>query len=541
MKKAFLIIFLLAALISAYPAQAAIDKYAPGDTIVIGEFVYDDDMVATTTANCRVTIYSPLNPSGDPVVLNTPMTPLASGWNYYSTTTVVDEGIWPTTMTCGVEGVDLANLDKTFIVGYVNASTTAIASSVWNNSATSSIADAVNTNTNATVLSASSSLASAIFSIPARVWDATYSGARRLSDALFGTGDSGSLATQSDLESASSSLATTVENQSASVISSLSGTIESASSSLSAQMNSLTTNGWRARLSDFGQTTPNTTYRATLQILNGASVPTDADFTPVVTIYDSGRAERVIGEAMIRDSAGTYHYNYPVPDAAINGVWETEVSVVLAGETLTLNDYWEVEGSPAQVRVVGISDRSVDTITADVLITNEGSADYFDYLYEWCVVSSENNACGDNDGDDIDYGSGGKRILKGEDWNTSFYPIVPEPGEYWFKIVVYWGTEATGASRTFTAEVATPPIVPPPPGGGGGSGGSSKPTACRGADFNHDSKVNSVDFSILLYFWKTAATANPCVDANRDGRVDSTDFSILLYQWGSAGLPVIKK
>jgi len=55
---------------------------------------------------------------------------------------------------------------------------------------------------------------------------------------------------------------------------------------------------------------------------------------------------------------------------------------------------------------------------------------------------------------------------------------------------------------------------------------------CSGADFNHDGKVNSVDFSILLAFWqKSSPFKNPCVDINKDSKVNSVDFSILLYQW----------
>jgi hypothetical protein len=57
---------------------------------------------------------------------------------------------------------------------------------------------------------------------------------------------------------------------------------------------------------------------------------------------------------------------------------------------------------------------------------------------------------------------------------------------------------------------------------------------CTGADFNHDSKVNSIDFSILLAFWKTSwPFKNPCVDTNDDKQVNSVDFSIMMYQWGA--------
>jgi hypothetical protein len=77
-------------------------------------------------------------------------------------------------------------------------------------------------------------------------------------------------------------------------------------------------------------------------------------------------------------------------------------------------------------------------------------------------------------------------------------------------------------------------------GGGGGGGGSSNPpsvviqpnTQCARADFNCDGKVNSIDFSILLYFWKSKPPfRNIYVDINRDSKVDSVDFSIMLFEW----------
>jgi len=54
---------------------------------------------------------------------------------------------------------------------------------------------------------------------------------------------------------------------------------------------------------------------------------------------------------------------------------------------------------------------------------------------------------------------------------------------------------------------------------------------CKGADLNFDGKVNIIDFSILLYFWKQTKPANICVDINRDGIVNIIDFSIMMYWW----------
>jgi hypothetical protein len=55
---------------------------------------------------------------------------------------------------------------------------------------------------------------------------------------------------------------------------------------------------------------------------------------------------------------------------------------------------------------------------------------------------------------------------------------------------------------------------------------------CRRADFNCDTRVNSVDFSVLLYFWgKKPPFSNSLVDLNKDGKINSIDFSVLLYYW----------
>ena len=51
---------------------------------------------------------------------------------------------------------------------------------------------------------------------------------------------------------------------------------------------------------------------------------------------------------------------------------------------------------------------------------------------------------------------------------------------------------------------------------------------CPGADLNKDGRVNLIDFSILLYWWKRE---NPCADQNQDGIVNLPDFSIMLYYW----------
>ncbi|MFA6909482.1 MAG: dockerin type I domain-containing protein [Patescibacteria group bacterium] len=51
------------------------------------------------------------------------------------------------------------------------------------------------------------------------------------------------------------------------------------------------------------------------------------------------------------------------------------------------------------------------------------------------------------------------------------------------------------------------------------------------ADINCDTRVNLVDFSIMLYFWQQTNPANSRADINHNGRVDEPDFSIMLFYW----------
>lgn len=50
-------------------------------------------------------------------------------------------------------------------------------------------------------------------------------------------------------------------------------------------------------------------------------------------------------------------------------------------------------------------------------------------------------------------------------------------------------------------------------------------------DVNCDGRVNLVDFSILLFFWKKTNPSNIRADINADGVVNVRDFSIMLFWW----------
>lgn len=56
--------------------------------------------------------------------------------------------------------------------------------------------------------------------------------------------------------------------------------------------------------------------------------------------------------------------------------------------------------------------------------------------------------------------------------------------------------------------------------------------ATNNSDVNRDTKVNLVDFSILIFWWGTAGgNSSPSADINGNGKVGLEDFSILLFNW----------
>ncbi len=371
------------------------------------------------------------------------------------------------------------------------------------NTASSSLASVINANTNTIVATASSSL---FATLPASIW--SYS-ARTLTSIA--------------------SLANDVWNASTRTLTSL---------TLSSQT------PWTVGMSDFGTIAQGEVYRATVTTVYNGTL-SDSMTTPTITIYDPSRNVVVNAAAMTRTSTGTYEYAYTTSGSAAAGVWESVISATVeSGKTLPGNDYWNVTASPPQVIILGMNSTVTPNISADVRITNEGDAPY-EYQYEWCVVSSLANPCGGSD--DVYYGSAAKLINPGENFDTTLTATVPSAGSYYFRVVVYYGTERSGSSRSFTATASSSGSGGSGGGGGGGGGGGPAPVsnpnvanviastggACSGADFNLDKKVNSIDFSILLAFWKTDFPfSNACVDVNGDKKVNSVDFSILLSQWG---------
>ncbi|MDP3899450.1 MAG: hypothetical protein Q8Q23_00005, partial [bacterium] len=234
------------------------------------------------------------------------------------------------------------------------------------------------------------------------------------------------------------------------------GTVDTNLSAAQTTINSIRTSqqtAYKATLSDTSQIQTGNTYRAKLILLDYENEPVDAAATPTITIYDSTRDAIAEDADMTNLSTGVYEYTYSILSTADTGTWEAIVTTAVgSASNQTLNDYFDVTGSPAQVLINSISDSTISSITASATITNEGSGAY-EYHYEWCVVSDQTNQCGGND--DTYYASASKLIQAGEDFDTTLTATVSTAGDYWFKLVVYYGTEASGASRQFTATAGT--------------------------------------------------------------------------------------
>jgi len=121
-------------------------------------------------------------------------------------------------------------------------------------------------------------------------------------------------------------------------------------------------------------------------------------------------------------------------------------------------------GERAQVIIQNFSDVTVPNIETNIRITNEGTSDY-EYQYTWCLTSSAENLCGG--GDDLFSATAARLIEHTKNYDTSLTSTMLVPGDYYFHIKVFYGSESSRADQSFTA-FATYPDTP------------TSPTATRG-------------------------------------------------------------
>lgn len=105
----FLVLFVSFFSLPLHHIFAEYPRAAKGTTVVIGEFVYDDDYTPTTTP-CTISIYNPSNASQ---VSGANMTVETTGWQHYdyAISLSAPEGNWPTYMSCGYAGSDLVKVE----------------------------------------------------------------------------------------------------------------------------------------------------------------------------------------------------------------------------------------------------------------------------------------------------------------------------------------------------------------------------------------------------------------------------------------------
>jgi len=181
-------------------------------------------------------------------------------------------------------------------------------------------------------------------------------------------------------------------------------------------------------------------------------------------------------------------------------------------------------GVPANVFILGMNDVLVPEVTASVLITNIGAVAY-EYQYSWCVTDSVLNVCGG--GNDVYSSSSSKLIDPGQSWDTTLSATVTTAGTYWFHTDVQYGSDFSYTSLSFTAVT-----LPPTESEQSLQGSKNSGNVCRGFDYNKDSKVNSIDYAILRYYFNTTEPfQNQCIDGNNDGVLNASDFSIFLTYW----------
>jgi len=89
---------------------------------------------------------------------------------------------------------------------------------------------------------------------------------------------------------------------------------------------------------------------------------------------------------------------------------------------------------------------------------------------------------------------------------------------------------ATKASYYATYHTVSSPSGGGNTGGGGGGGGGGTPATPKAGDANNDSKVDIMDFNVLMINWGSTSANNPA-DFNKDGKVDILDFNLLMINW----------
>jgi len=202
-------------------------------------------------------------------------------------------------------------------------------------------------------------------------------------------------------------------------------------------------------------------YSVTIEIIN-SSGNVDVTSSPKITIYDSLKNLIVSNADATLLSGKRYQYNFTTNLVDVAGVKETNISVGINGVTKKYNTTWTLSNGRTAISINSVNTANVPTISANVTITNEDAEEY-EYPYEYCIVSVFTQQCGNSA--NVAHASGYKLLSAGESWNPTLSLDISQSGNYWFKTVADYGTQSSGATRSFSATYT--------PSGNTGTGGSS--------------------------------------------------------------------
>lgn len=215
-------------------------------------------------------------------------------------------------------------------------------------------------------------------------------------------------------------------------------------------------------------------YSLTIEIIN-SSGSVEVTSVPKITIHDALKNLVVSNVEATQIGEKKYQYNLTTNLVGVAGVKETNISVGINGETKKYFKNWTLSNGHTEIAINSVNSASSPTITADATITNEDATSY-EYPYEYCIVSTITEQCGNSN--NIAYGSGYKLLSSRQEWRTNLSLNIAQTGNYWFKVIAHYGTQNSGATKSFSASYT--PSTSTTTGGsssGGGGGGDSGPAS----------------------------------------------------------------
>ena len=193
-------------------------------------------------------------------------------------------------------------------------------------------------------------------------------------------------------------------------------------------------------------------YSINIEINNLSKKNVTVSLIPKISLYDSLKNLIVSNISATLLSHNNYQYNFSTSPTHIAGEWNSTIIIGIDGVTKEYSHNWTITNANTQVIINSIDTNSAPVIKANITIMNEGNL-AFEYQYQYCIVDSLLEQCGETT--NIDYASGAKQLSVGESWTTILFLNVKEPTNTWFKLVVDYGTQQSGATQSFVASYSS--------------------------------------------------------------------------------------